>query len=750
MPKLRSLKYPVPRQYDPAQLSEILNDMLMQVEQIMFNANKGHKHTGVDGDAPTVSTYGGTSDVITEGSVHLFVTTAEKSAWNGAVSSSHSAITLSSLTGITLTGQALSLTAGYSIPTDIKQGQWDTAYTNTHVAVTIGTPANGLSMAAGQVLSLPVTAEPQFAGITIKRAVSSGQIQLYNVAETQHITIFQGATDPSFTSTSGKFDFDDDSIWTTGDLHSAKVYVTGQVLSTLATGTAPFSIDSTTKVSNLNVDLLDGLNSTAFAILAGQSGGQTLYGGTGAGENLVIGSTANATKGLITIGGTTYGIRVDEGAGTANTLFSDWTIGGALTVSGISTLGNASADSTIVRGNLTLTDSSDLNKGLYFSTHAYLYGDTTQKFVIRADHARISSGDLVIDASLNNTLATTIISGATSNWSMTLPVGAGTDGYVLKTNGSGVTSWVAQSFSGATSIGTNQGLQVSAGALNVIVTNGLALSAGGVGLAAIGNNLVLGNVSGGAAVPTALSKTNLKTMLGFYESGDNVSVGSVTSSSLTATRIPYASTDGLLVDSAKLKFDGTNITVGATGGGGFSYIYSNDATSGLKVLYNSTYYNLITEKGMHAFNNSLVLDAATAGNVISLCVASSEVMNITSTGFNNVRVKSGGVVKLISEDADKIWLMNLASRAKIAHGAGYGFNFYAGDTDAASSGVYNFYTVNAGSTPAVVFSISNLGVPSTAGVSGLAGTKVYYVSDSSGGTVNRKLTFTNGILTGET
>lgn len=35
-------------------------------------------------------------------------------------------------------------------------------------------------------------------------------------------------------------------------------------------------------------------------------------------------------------------------------------------------------------------------------------------------------------------------------------------------------------------------------------------------------------------------------------------------------------------------------------------------------------------------------------------------------------------------------------------------------------------------------------------VTPLAGTKVYYVSDSSGGAVTRKLTFTNGILTAET
>lgn len=33
---------------------------------------------------------------------------------------------------------------------------------------------------------------------------------------------------------------------------------------------------------------------------------------------------------------------------------------------------------------------------------------------------------------------------------------------------------------------------------------------------------------------------------------------------------------------------------------------------------------------------------------------------------------------------------------------------------------------------------------------GLAGTKVYYVSDSSGGAVTRKLTFVDGLLTSET
>ncbi len=58
--------------------------------------------------------------------------------------------------------------------------------------------------------------------------------------------------------------------------------------------------------SGLDADLLDGLNSTAFAILAGQSGGQTLNGGTASGNNLTLVSTAHATKGKILFGASGY------------------------------------------------------------------------------------------------------------------------------------------------------------------------------------------------------------------------------------------------------------------------------------------------------------------------------------------------------------------------------------------------------------------------------------------------------------
>ena len=56
-----------------------------------------------------------------------------------------------------------------------------------------------------------------------------------------------------------------------------------------------------------------------FALLAGRSGGQTLYGGTDAGDDLTLLSTSHGTKGTVAIGGT---LCVDEvnnkvGIGTA-------------------------------------------------------------------------------------------------------------------------------------------------------------------------------------------------------------------------------------------------------------------------------------------------------------------------------------------------------------------------------------------------------------------------------------------------
>lgn len=57
-------------------------------------------------------------------------------------------------------------------------------------------------------------------------------------------------------------------IWRLNGTDKAKVNNLAQFESLLATGTAPFVVASTTKVTNLNADLLDGLDSAAFALLS--------------------------------------------------------------------------------------------------------------------------------------------------------------------------------------------------------------------------------------------------------------------------------------------------------------------------------------------------------------------------------------------------------------------------------------------------------------------------------------------------
>ncbi len=77
-----------------------------------------------------------------------------------------------------------------------------------------------------------------------------------------------------------------------------------QLKSTIAIGTKPLDITSTTLCDNLNAEYLDGNLESAFALLAGRSGGQTLYGDTASSGDLTLGATAHATKGLIYFGST--------------------------------------------------------------------------------------------------------------------------------------------------------------------------------------------------------------------------------------------------------------------------------------------------------------------------------------------------------------------------------------------------------------------------------------------------------------
>ena len=77
--------------------------------------------------------------------------------------------------------------------------------------------------------------------------------------------------------------------WTVAaSLQAGDIKVDGSLVSTVATGTPPIAVTSTTKVENLNADLLDGLDSSAF--LTAGSGGE----GSGFDADLLDGLDSSA------------------------------------------------------------------------------------------------------------------------------------------------------------------------------------------------------------------------------------------------------------------------------------------------------------------------------------------------------------------------------------------------------------------------------------------------------------------------
>ncbi|MDO8582108.1 MAG: hypothetical protein Q7S16_04530, partial [bacterium] len=156
-----------------------------------------------------------------------------------------------------------------------------------------------------------------------------------------------------------------------------------------------------------NTDTLDGLDSAALAILAGQSGGQTLKGGTAASENLTLMSTVDSVKGKIFMGTSAY----DE----LNNRFGI----GTTTPIALLSLGNPG----VTAGTLSMAGST--------------------------------SGIVTLDTP-----------AAAGTWTWRLPSNAGTSTYTLTTDGNGTSTWAQVNLaSGVTST-----LPLANGGMNTSLT----------------------------------------------------------------------------------------------------------------------------------------------------------------------------------------------------------------------------------------------------------------------------------------
>ena len=117
------------------------------------------------------------------------------------------------------------------------------------------------------------------------------------------------------------------------------IFTAKRLISTIATGTAPFTVASTTQVTNLNASLLDGLASTAFARLGVANTFTTSQSITG---NLKVTGTYSGNGSGVTNVNATLLDGLTPGAfalvGSSNTFTYPQTINSSLTVSGGETL----------------------------------------------------------------------------------------------------------------------------------------------------------------------------------------------------------------------------------------------------------------------------------------------------------------------------------------------------------------------------------------------------------------------------
>lgn len=221
----------------------------------------------------------------------------------------------------------------------------------------------------------------------------------------------------------------------------------------------------------------------------GVAGNYTIYGA----PHSTTGTTQNSYAAVLTLNGDTGALQLNKygtagalvndtsgnltslaytDANTASTLvkrdgsgnFSAGTISAALT-------GHASSDLALtggtLTGNLLFTDNSyDIGASGATRPRTGYFGTSVVSPLVTLGAQQTVQGSLVLANTAAGAYSTTVKSSnsASAAWTLTLPTTAGTNTYVLTTDGNGVTSWAAQSSGGCTNNCTFTGTTtVSAG-----------------------------------------------------------------------------------------------------------------------------------------------------------------------------------------------------------------------------------------------------------------------------------------------
>ena len=152
-------------------------------------------------------------------------------------------------------------------------------------------------------------------------------------------------------------------------------------------------------------------------------------------------------------------------------------------------------------------------------------GNTAPSGLLTLGAASGTNGNIVLNGSTSGsvTIKTAVVAGT---WSMTLPVDAGSDGYLLKTDGNGVTSWVGVGSGGTTYIGTTS-LSLTRTSANQALTGITSITGG----SSVSQSLTLQSTSGIGTSDSILFKVgnNGATTAMTIDTNGNVGIGTTPS-----------------------------------------------------------------------------------------------------------------------------------------------------------------------------------------------------------------------------
>ncbi|MBP6904662.1 MAG: tail fiber domain-containing protein [Candidatus Pacebacteria bacterium] len=314
-----------------------------------------------------------------------------------------------------------------------------------------------------------------------------------------------------------------------------------------------------------------GATNASRSIFIGVDSGYTDTVNNGFGESSIL--IGNYTR----TGGFKNSIAI--GQGTQNSAIQQFNIGNVLYGTGIYS-SNTPSSSPTATGNVGIANNNP--------TELFTLGTTGSRLGVLS-FAGSTSGKVIVQPAV-----------AAGTWTMTLPTTGGTSGYVLSTDGNGVTSWIAPAIGSGVALQTNSTVNGSQSVLNLIAGSNISLTddgTGGITIASsqsslIGSTSTLGTETWlGTASGSMASASHTDTVFigisagsGATNAANSVFIGDAAGSGATnsSNSIFIGKNAGLNDGNLNSLLGGTSILIGdntSTGGNSDSIAIGNSAVN---------------------------------------------------------------------------------------------------------------------------------------------------------------------------